>query len=260
MDDRPVTATELGEVFADALVARSYERRPPYPDGVFTALARRLVAPRTVLDAGAGTGALARRMAVFAERIDALEPSAAMIAEGRRLPGGSDPRICWLEGRAEEARLETPYGLIVCGESLHWMNLAAVLPRFRDALAPGARLAIVGNTNVHGPYREEVWAVTDRYAAVAKHPETADAIAGVAASGIFRIEAEERTDPMPFEQSVEEYLEFLHSTSVLTRAQLGDRAATFDAEVHAVFARHRIDRLRYAVVGAVTWAAPIGRP
>jgi hypothetical protein len=43
----------LGEVFTDATVARLYERRPPYPDGVFTALARRLVAPRTVLDAGA---------------------------------------------------------------------------------------------------------------------------------------------------------------------------------------------------------------
>ena len=79
----------LGEVFTDPLVARLYERRPPYPEGVFAALARRLVAPRSVLDAGAGTGALARKMSSFAERIDAIEPSAAMIAEGRRLPGGS---------------------------------------------------------------------------------------------------------------------------------------------------------------------------
>jgi hypothetical protein len=38
------------------------------------------------------------------------------------------------------------------------------------------------------------------------------------------------------EQSVDEYIEFLHSTSVLTRAQLGDRAESFDAEVRAVFA------------------------
>jgi len=250
------TETNLGEVFTDAVVAQLYARRPPYPDGVFAALARRLVDPRTVLDAGAGTGALARTMSVFAERIDALEPAAAMITEGRRLPGGSDRRIRWLKGRAEDAPLRPPYGLIVCGESLHWMDLAAVLPRFRDALAPGAHLAIVGNTNVHGPYREEVWAVTDRYAAVAQHPETADAVAGLRASGLFRIVDEERTEPMPFEQSVDEYLEFLHSTSVLTRAQLGDRAEEFDVEVRAVFARHGINRLRYAVVGSVTWAAP----
>lgn len=245
----------LGEVFTDATVARLYERRPPYPEGVFTALARRLVAPRTVLDAGAGTGALARRM-TFAERVDAIEPSAAMLAAGRQLPGGADARIRWIEGRAEEARLEPPYGLVVCGASLHWMDLRIVLPRFRDALAPGAALAIVDNANVHGPYREEVWAITDRYAAAPQHPETADAIAGVRASWLFRIEDEERTEPMPVEQSVDEYLEFLHSTSVLTRAQLGARADAFDAEVRAVFTRHGIERLRYSVVGSVTWAAP----
>jgi hypothetical protein len=52
------------------------------------------------------------------------------------------------------------------------------------------------------------------------------------------------------------FREFLHSTSVLTRAQLGNRAGAFDAEVRDVFARHGIDRLRYEVVGSVTWAAP----
>lgn len=246
----------LGEVFTDATVARLYERRPPYPEGVFVALARRLAAPRTVLDAGAGTGALARRMTAFADRVDAIEPSAAMIAEGRQLPGGADARIRWIEGRAEDAHFDPPYGLIVCGESLHWMDLAVVLPRFREALAPRAALAIVGNTNVHGPYREEVWAITDRYAAVARHPETADAIAGVRASGLFTIEGEERTEPMSVEQSVDEYIEFLHSTSVLTRAQLGGRAEAFGAEVRAVFARHGIERLRYSVIGSVTWVAP----
>ena len=212
--------------------------------------------PRHVLDAGAGTGALARRMTSFAERIDAVEPSAEMLAEGKQLPGGSDPRIRWIEGRAEDSEFDPPYGLIACGESLHWMDLAVVLPRFRAALAPGAYLAIVGNANIHGPYREEVWAVTDRYAAVAKHPETADAIAGVRASALFTIEGEERTDPMSFKQSVDEYIEFLHSTSVLSRAQLGDRVESFDAEVRAVFARRGIDRLRYEVVGSVTWAVP----
>lgn len=247
---------DLGRVFADPMVAHLYERRPPYPDGVVAAIARRLVAPRRVLDAGAGTGALARKMTWFAERVDALEPSAHMIAEGKRLAGGSDRRIRWIEGRAEDAVLDPPYGLIACGESLHWMDLDVVLPRFHAALAPGAYLAVVGNTNVHGPYREEVWAVTDRYAAVAEHPDTARAVAELRGSTLFAVEGEERTDPMPFEQSIDEYIEFLHSTSVLTRAQLGDRAGAFDAEVRAVFARHGMERLRYEVVGSVTWAAP----
>ena len=128
----------LGEVFKDETVASLYRRRPPYPAAVFAMLRRRLVAPRTVLDAGAGTGALARGMASFAERVDAVEPSAAMIAEARRVPGGGDQRIRWIPGRAEDAPLAPPYGLITCGASLHWMDLAVVLPRFRGALAPGA--------------------------------------------------------------------------------------------------------------------------
>jgi SAM-dependent methyltransferase len=246
----------LGDVFSDATVARLYERRPPYPDGILAALARRVVTPNIVLDAGAGTGALARRMTAFAERVDALEPAAAMIAEGMRLPGGSNPRIRWIEGRAEDAPIDPRYGLITCGASLHWMDPRVALPRFREALAPGARLAIVDNTNVHGAYREDVWAITDRFAAVATHPETPAAIAAVRASGLFSVEDEERTEPMPFEQSVDEYIEFLHSTSVLTRAQLGNRAGAFDAEVRHVFTRHGIGRLHYAVVGSITWAVP----
>ena len=219
-------------------------------------LRRRLVQPRTVLDAGAGTGALARRMIAFAERIDAVEPSASMIAEARRLPGGDDRRIQWILGRAEDVPLGPPYGLITCGASLHWMDLGVVLPRFREALAPGAYLAVADNKNVHGPYRDEVWAITDRYAAVAHHAETADAIAAVGASGVFTIEDEERTEPLPFEQSVDEYIEFLHSTSTLTRAQLGARAEAFDDEIRAVFARHGTERLRYGVIGIVAWALP----
>jgi SAM-dependent methyltransferase len=248
---------KFGEVFADPTVARLYGSRPPYPDAVFALLARRLVSPRTVLDAGAGTGALSRRMTGFAERVDAVEPSAAMIAEGRLLAGGGDRRIRWIRGSAESGSIEPPYGLITCGESLHWMDLTVVLPRFRDALAPDARLAIVGNANVHGPYREEVWAITDRYAVVAKHPETPDAVAAVRGSGLFEVEEEERTEPMSFEQSVDEYIGFLHSTSVLTHAQLGERAQALDAELRATFARRGIERLKYSVVTTISWAAAI---
>lgn len=246
----------FGEVFNDATVARLYGRRPPYPDAVFAMLRRRLVAPRTVLDAGAGTGALARGMVKFAERVDAVEPSAAMIAEAHRAAGGDGRGIRWIAGRAEDAPLTLPYGLITCGTSLHWMDLRVVLPRFREALAPGAYLAVVNNENVHGDYADEVWAVTGRHAVEPYRDNTARAVAALHASGMFAIEGEERTEPVPFEQSVDEFIERLHSASTLTRAQLGSRAERFDEEIRAVFARHQIERLRYAVIGVVTWAAP----
>jgi SAM-dependent methyltransferase len=246
----------FGEVFNDPSVARLYGRRPPYPDAVFAILRRRVVAPRTVLDAGAGTGALAHGMVAFAERVDAVEPSASMIAEAHRTASADGGRVRWIVGRAEDAPLEPPYGLITCGTSLHWMDLGVVLLRFREALAPGASVAVVRNENVHGAYADELWAVTARYAAEPYRDNTARAVAAVQASGVFTIEDEERTEPVPFEQSVDEFIERLHSASTLTRAQLGPRAEKFDEEIRAVFARHRIERLRFAVIGVVTWAAP----
>jgi SAM-dependent methyltransferase len=101
----------LGEVFTDATVARLYERRPPYPEGVFTTLARRLVAPRTVLDAGAGTGALARRM-TFAERVDAIEPSAAMVATApERAPASATAAMIRARARREARSAATTVAL-----------------------------------------------------------------------------------------------------------------------------------------------------
>ena len=43
-----------------------------------------------------------------------------------------------------------------------------------------------------------------------------------------------RTAPVGLRRTVDEYLEYLHSTSTLARARLGDRAAAFDAEIRAV--------------------------
>jgi len=246
----------LAEVFGDAEVARLYAYRAPYPAAVFTLLRRLLIAPGNVLDAGAGTGALARGMISFAERIDAVDPSEPMIAAARQLPEGSNRRIRWIVGRAEDAPLSPPYGLITCGASLHWMDLDVILPRFRDALAPGAVVAIVDTENIHGPYHDDVLAIIREHSEIEHHTETKDLIVGLSAAGRFAIEGEDRTPPMPFEQSVGDYIEFLHSTSTLARIRLGDRSDKFDDALRAVFVRHRIDRLRYGVVGLITWGRP----
>ena len=206
---------KLGEIFSDTEVARVYSYRAPYPDPVFALLRRLLVEPRNVLDAGAGTGALARGMLSFAARVDAMDPSEAMIAAGRRLPGGHDPRIRWIVARAEDAPLSPPYGLITCGASLHWMDSDVVLVRFRDALAPGAVVAIVDTENIHGPYRDDVLAVIREYSEIEHHTDMKDLVEGLRTSGRLAVEGEERTEPLPHEQSVEDYIRSLHSTSTL---------------------------------------------
>src|SRR4029079_14455494 len=106
---------KLGEVFTDRDVARAYRYRPAYPPDTFRILSDLIVGPRTVLDVGAGTGAIAREMVPFVERVDAVDISAAIIDEGRRLPNGTDPRLRWILGSAEEAPFDPPYGLITAG-------------------------------------------------------------------------------------------------------------------------------------------------
>ena len=249
---------KLGEVFGDHEVAALYRHRPPYPQGIIDILARLLVEPRTVLDAGAGTGALARELVPFAERVDALDPSASMIAAGRLLRNGNDPRIRWTLGRAEDASVDPPYGLITCGASLHWMDHAVVLPRFRTMLAPGAKLAIADIENVHPStgVRDAVLSLIVRYSPIEHHVSTREMIDDLVARGLLIIEGSEATAPLAFEQSVEEYVGLLGSTASLNRTTLGARAGDLEREVRAAFASYGIERVRYDVVGTVAWGRP----
>ncbi len=247
----------LGDVFADPDVARAYRHRPPYPAETFAILRRLLVAPRTVLDAGAGTGAIARALVGSATRVDAVDPSAAMIAEGALLPGGDDPRIRWIHARVEDAVLQPPYGLVAAGASLHWMDADTVLPRFADALAPGARLAIVETEHSTTPWRADIVSVIARYSELEHHAELPELLASLETRGLFVREGETRTAPQPVVRSVLEYLEALHSTSTLARRRLRDRSAPFDREVREVFARLRLADVRYDVTGIVVWGRPL---
>jgi SAM-dependent methyltransferase len=247
----------LGEVFRDVDVARAYRQRAPYPEETFAILESLLVDPRTVLDAGAGTGALARKMLRFAKRVDAVDPSEAMIQEGRRLPGGTDPRLTWIKGTAEDAPLDPPYGLITTGQSLHWMQPDRVMTRFAAGLAPGAQLAIVETDDGDYPLQQEMREVIGRYSEVDHHTDFPEMILDLEATGRFVREGERRTAPVALRRSVDEHLEFLHSTSTLARVRLGARADRFDTEVRELFARHRISIVERQVVGVVVWGRPV---
>jgi SAM-dependent methyltransferase len=250
-----MNAMDLGRVFADDEVAALYQYRAPYPRGVFTLLERLIVGPCVILDAGTGTGALARYFPPSIVRVDAIDPSLAMIARGRAFPGGDDPRIRWILGRAEDAPLSGPYGLITLGASFHWMQADIVLPRFRDALAPGARLAIVDTETTHsGAWRTEMLDIIRRYSPREHHLETHEMVLQDVHQGLLGLEGEERTAPEPFDQPVDDYLRLLGSTSTLSRVTLGSRAAEFDVECRDLFARHQMSRIRSTVVGYVAWS------
>src|SRR5918998_866070 len=109
-------------------VARAYRHRPPYPPALFDALEALIVdAPRHVLDLGAGEGALARPLAERVDKVDAVEISPAMVAEGRARPGGDHPHLAGHVAAGESFALQGPYALVTAGQSLHWMDLRPTL-------------------------------------------------------------------------------------------------------------------------------------
>jgi SAM-dependent methyltransferase len=247
----------LASVWKEPEVARVYRYRPAYPAAVFDILRRLIVPPHTVLDAGSGTGALARYLTTFAARIDAVDTSAAMVEEAQRLPGGLDPRIRWIVGSAETAPLDPPYGLITTGQSLHWMDHDVVMPRFRDALAPEGRLVA---TDIEWEYpsawREDLIAIIRRYSPVSSKPFVPDLFGDLARRGLFERSGFQRTSLVPVDQSVEEFVDMLQSTSTLSRVTLQERSDAFAGEARALFARLEQDRVRFAVAGNVVWGRP----
>ena len=249
---------ELGRAFDNADVVRNYLYRQPYPPEVFQILEGLMVAPRTVLDAGCGTGALTIGLARFAERVDAVDPSAAMLQEARWLPGGDDPRIRWTQGTAESAPIVPPYGLITAGASIHWMDPEVVMPRFRDALAPGGVLAIVDSESLYAPqvWRTELLALIQKFSPVTHHVGAVEFVQKLEESGRFVREGESAVAPVEYVQSVNDYIAMLASTSSLSRATLGNRATDFDDEARTIFARHRMTSVRAEVVAAVVWGRP----
>ena len=247
----------LALVWHDREAAGLYRYRAPYPPVVFEAIRRMVVSPPVILDAGCGTGALTRHLAGFASRIDAIDPSEAMIAEGKRLPGGDDRRIRWIVGTAEAAPLDPPYGLITCGKSLHWMDHGVVMPRFADVLAPGGRLVVVDDDVAYPPlWKKDLIAIIERYSPI--NPSAfKDLFGELQRRGLFERHGFLKTTVVPFEQAVEDFIQALQSTSSLSRVTLGERTDAFAADVRGLFARLGITRIALPVAAALVWGRPL---
>lgn len=250
-----------GAQFGDESVAAAYELRPPYPDETFDVLVG-LLAPgsHAILDAGCGRGEMARPLAARperVERVDAVDPSRAMLDAGRGLPGGDSPRIRWIHGYAEDAPLDPPYGLIVTAASLHWMDWDVVLPRFRDALAPGGALAIVNDGALPAPWDNALAGIIPRYS-TNREFKPYDLIAELERRHILQVQGRHTTTPVSFAQPIEHYVESFHARNGFSRDRMPPGSAdAFDREVRRAVAPHCPDGLvRLQVVATITWGRP----
>jgi|SRR5579871_174923 SAM-dependent methyltransferase len=261
MRERPAYLTsENANAFQAQSVAERYQLRSPYPDEVFDILLGLVVdTPRVVLDAGAGTGNLARRLVEQVERVDAVDISPAMIQQGKRLPNGQHPRLRWLTGAIEKIVLEPPYALIVAGESLHWMNWEVVFPRFAGALTPRGVVAFAYPIDDPVAWQAELDALVTRYSAI-KNYQSFDLTEELEARRLFTKTGERETARISFTPSIEDYIASFHARSSLSLERISaEDAAAFDQQLRAIITPHSNDGMvELQVRGSVVWGRPMG--
>lgn len=254
-------------IFQDESVVRAYRYRPNYPSATFRLLADLLPArctPRAVLDAGCGTGFVARPLAALVERVDAVDFSRAAIGEGKRLPGGDHPRLRWIEGAIESVAVDPPYCLITAGASMHWFDWDVVFPRFARLLTPEGLFVAIGIRQDRPAWmREEVGPVLARYSMnqdFAPYSKE-EILAQMEERGLFRQMGSAQTEAITWKQPVDEWVESIHARNGFSRERMDQgKAAEADALLTEIASRHAdsADGLithRYA--GALVWGKPL---
>ncbi len=254
--------SHLGPVYAaqftDPSVVAAYHHRPPYPDELFNVLDHLIVdTPRVVLDLGTGTGEIARHIIDHVDCIDAVDPSAGMLATARQLPGGDHPNITWIPAHAEDAPLRGPYALVTAGASLHWMDWRVVLPRIQDVLSPDGVLAVIDNRELSVQWAEPLHHLITRFSTNREyHPY--DLIEELEQRHLFQRRGQRTTMPITFAQPVANYIESFHARNGFSRDRMNpEAAAAFDHHLEQLVRPHAPGGMvTLRVVGTVTWGTP----
>jgi len=253
-------APKYGAQFRDKGVVDAYSTRPPYPTEVFDILVGLIPAePRTVLELGCGTGDIARQLAPRVARLDAVDPSPAMVERGKVLADGQHPHLRWICQSAEDFAYDSHYALVIAAESLHWMDWYTVLPKIGGALSAHGRLAIILGRGLQPvPWERELGPLIGAYS-TNKEYQPYDLLQELATRHLFTVEQHVQTVPIPFTQPVHDYIESFHSRNGLSRERMGSTASAFDERLQALISRHtQQDRLSFELVAELAWGMPAG--
>lgn len=204
----------------------------------------RLGGEARVLDLGCGPATLAIPLSRHAAEVVAIDPSAGMLAEARRLAREAGAaNIRWVRSRAEDLPVSLePFRLATLGLSFHWMDRDRVLDLLADLVAPGGAIAILDQAHLSS---QESWEdvaaeIIERHVGPmgrhpGKHPETdyAPALLRSSCFAAFSV----RTFGCTLERDIGSILGCLYSGVGLSRAILGDRAPAFEADLAAALLR-----------------------
>lgn len=139
-------------------VAEAYAKyRPGYPDEAVRWMVG--TSPGTVLELGAGTGALTRSLSALGHEVIATDPSAGVLSHLKK----AVPKARTMVGRAEDIALpSSSVDVVVAAQAFHWFDRERALPEIARVLRPGGVLALVWNSGDYKvPWVRRVFQLTD---------------------------------------------------------------------------------------------------
>ncbi|MFK0171662.1 class I SAM-dependent methyltransferase [Streptomyces sp. NPDC090306] len=102
------------------------------------------------LDIGAGSGDLARLLAVRAESVQAVDSDPGITTRARTLTPAALP-VTFTVADAMAELPAGPYDVVTCVATIHHLPFTQALTRFRRSLVPGGTLVIVGLSRARTP-------------------------------------------------------------------------------------------------------------
>ncbi|WP_162907318.1 class I SAM-dependent methyltransferase [Allorhizocola rhizosphaerae] len=205
--------------------------RIPYPRALFGHLLRLVPGRQRLLDLACGTGELAIPLSERFGEVVAVDLEPDMVAAGMR----KAPGLTWIVAAAEELLFEPgTLDLVTVGNAFHRLDRALVAARARTWLKPGGAIAVVNTDSVWRG--TEPWQRTAVEIVAKWRPQVAPAKRAshekVLRSAGFA-DVEERLFHVPHVWSVDGFIGYLYSTSVVSKAALGANAGAFERELRA---------------------------
>jgi SAM-dependent methyltransferase len=227
--------------------AEDYDRfRPPYPPPLLDDLRARVpLGPgRRVLDLACGTGQVAFALAAHAREVVAVDQEPDFVDFGARKAARLGvTNVRWVEGAAEHVALDGDFDLVAVGNAFHRLDREVVARRLVPHVRPAGCVALLwgdvpsrGDREWQRVLGETLVDWTQRVGAQERVPAGwAEAVerdpheavlrrVGLAYEGKFEFTA-------PATWSVDALTGYAYSTSVLSRAALGDHVAEFAADL-----------------------------
>jgi SAM-dependent methyltransferase len=104
----------------------------------------------SALDVGSGSGDLARLLASQAGVVHGIDADPAIVARARELTDQAAP-VTFTVADALREMPPGPHDVITCVAAIHHLPFGDALTRFRDHLAPGGTLVVVGLARPQSP-------------------------------------------------------------------------------------------------------------